>query len=397
MGREGFGNMKLKVLLVGGPMYDPLYARIEEFEEREGIEVEAVLSRGHPDLNERVSEEFGNGTAEYDLISTHTKYAPSQGQWFTPLDGDVEDTSSFSARTLELARIDGSLFSVPRNLDVKLLHYRKDLMDEPPATWEELLEKAASLKSEDMYGFAFPGKESGLFGHFYELHAMHGGEMFAGDGPPVPRMNDAAGEAALTLLKELYERTAPPETPDWHYDEVAACFRSGGAAMSTDWPGGFHVYEEEGSAVRGKYDLAPYPAGPAGRFIYGGCHSFAIPETVRDRGATAELLRFLTSRESQAFEARLGTLPARTDALEEARAEASPGSFAERRWGLLAEAQEAAIIPPKHPNYPAVEDAIWEGIREALIGNKSVGQALADTQESAGKAAIGDHGKEGMV
>ncbi|MGI8541734.1 MAG: extracellular solute-binding protein [Rubrobacteraceae bacterium] len=387
--------MKLRVLLVGGPMYDPLYARIGEFEEREGIEVEKVLSRGHPDLNERISHEFRSGTADYNLISTHTKYAPSQRQWLTPLDGDLEETASFSDRTLELARIDGAIYSVPRNLDVKLLHYRTDLLSAPPATWVELLETAASLKSENLHGFAFPGKESGLFGHFFELHAMYGGDMFEGDGPPVPRLDDEAGKAALVLLKELYEKAAPPETPDWHYEEVATCFRSGRAAMSTDWPGGFHVYEEEGSAITGKYDLAQYPKGPAGRFVYGGCHSFAIPKMARDRGAAVELLRFLTSRESQVFEARLGTLPARSDALEEARAEAQPGSLAGRRWGLLAEVREAAITPPRHPNYPAVEDAIWEGVREALIGNKTVEQALADTQEAARKAAIDGRTEEG--
>jgi hypothetical protein len=26
------------------------------------------------------------------------------------------------------------------------------------------------------------------------------------------------------------------------------------------------------------------------------------------------------------------------------------------------------VISPKHPSHPAVEDAIWEGIREALLG-----------------------------
>jgi hypothetical protein len=30
-----------------------------------------------------------------------------------------------------------------------------------------------------------------------------------------------------------------------------------------------------------------------------------------------------------------------------------------RRWSLLEEAKESALIPPKDPNYPAVEDAIW--------------------------------------
>ena len=68
----------LRVLLVGGPMYDPLYSRLSELE---GIEVESVVAASHPDLNERIEEEFRSGRAEYDLISTHTKYAPSQKRW----------------------------------------------------------------------------------------------------------------------------------------------------------------------------------------------------------------------------------------------------------------------------------------------------------------------------
>jgi len=381
----------LRVLLVGGPMYDPLYSRLEELGRGEGIGVEVVVAPTHPDLNERIAEEFGSGEASYDLISTHTKYAPSQEEWLTPLDEDLEDSDleNFTPRTLELARIEGRLYGVPRNLDVKLLYHRTDLVPEPPASWEELRTEAARLRSDDLYGFVFPGKESGLFGHFFELHAMAGGRMFDGEGPPAPHLNDEAGLWALTLLRDLYERAAPEETPDWHYDEVAACFREGRAAMSTDWPGGFYTYEDpEQSAVTGSYAVALYPEGPAGRFIYSGSHTFAIPATVRDRPAALALLRFLTSRESQALEARLGTLPARSDSLGDARAGAEPGSLAERRWGLLEEAQEEALIPPKHRAYPAVEDAIWQGVREGLLG-KDAGETLRDTEEAARRAAEG--------
>ena len=382
----------LRILLVGGPMYDPLYSRLKAFEDRGEISVEVVATLPHPDLNQRIEEEFSSGTATYDLISTHTKYAPSQRQWLTPLDHDLDESEleNFTPRTLELARIDGLLYGVPRNLDVKLLYYRTDLMNEPPSSWEELRDEAARLKSDDLYGFVFPGKESGLFGHFFELHAMAGGRMFEDEGPPTPRLNDEAGHWALILLKDLYERAAPQETPDWHYDEVAACFRRGKAAMSTDWPGGFYTYEDpEQSSVVGSYDVTLYPEGRAGRFVYSSSHTFAIPGTVRDRPAVVELLRSLTSRESQAFEARLGTLPARGDALRDARAKAEAGSMAEGRWGLLGEAQEVALIPPKHPNYPAVEDVIWQGVRETLRGNKGVKEALKDTEEMARRAAEG--------
>jgi multiple sugar transport system substrate-binding protein len=380
---------KLRVLLVGGPMYDPLYSRLSDFEEQEGVDVEVAGALPHPELNERIEEEFGSGEASYDLISTHVKYAPSQARWLSPLDEDLDDEHlrHFSPLTLELARINGGLYSLPRMLDVKLLLYRTDLLLEPPASWEELLEEAAHLRSEETYGFVFPGKESGLFGHFFELHAMAGGRMFENKGLPRPHLNDEAGRWALGLIKDLYEKAAPEETPEWHYDEVAACFRDGKAAMSTDWPGGFYTYGEEESAVADRFGVALYPEGSAGRFIYAGCHTFAIPTTVRDRPAALALLRYLSSRESQTYEARLGTLPAREDSLQDARSEAPSGSLAARRWDLLEEAKGAALIPPKHENYPAVEDAIWQGIREALLGHRSVEEALQITETEASQAA----------
>lgn len=158
--------------------------------------------------------------------------------------------------------------------------------------------------------------------------------------------------------------------------------------MSTDWPGGFYTYEDDGSTVKNRYDFTLYPEGDAGRFVYSGSHTFAIPTTVRDRPAAVELLKFLTSRESQILEARLGTLPARTDSLEDVRAGAEPGSLAEKRWGLLAEQSRSALVPPKHERYPAVEDEIWKGLREAFLG-KDMREALKDTEAAARRAAVG--------
>ena len=76
------------------------------------------------------------------------------------------------------------------------------------------------------------------------------------------------------------------------------------------------------------------------------------------------------------------------DPLYERLGEFEESSLAERRWALLEEAQEAALIPPKHPSYPAVEDAIWQGVREALLG-KDVEVALRDTEAAAREAAKG--------
>ena len=55
-------SMRLKALLVGGPMYDPLYARLAEFEEQEGLRIETVIAPTHPDLNEQIEDEFAFGS-----------------------------------------------------------------------------------------------------------------------------------------------------------------------------------------------------------------------------------------------------------------------------------------------------------------------------------------------
>lgn len=375
----------LRVLLVGGPMYDPLYARLPEFERRSGRRVQVAGALPHPALNARVAEEFGRGTAAYDLISTHTKYAPSQRQWLTPLDGDLteEELAAFHPGVLDLARIDGALYGLPRNLDVKLLYYRTDLFAEAgltvPQTWDALAAAARRLtRAPGLYGFAFPGRESGLFGHFFELHAMAGGRLF--DEGMRPGVEGEAGRWALGLLVDLYRRgAAPPETPEWHYDEVASCFRSGRAAMTTDWPGGFYTYEDEAlSAVGEVFDLALYPAGPSGRRIYAGSHTFAIPVTARDRAASLELLRFLTSEESQRLESERGSLPVRPAVLSGVRAQAPPGSRLARRWALLEESIGAALFPPALARWPGVEEAIWRAARAALLGELSVDGALAE-------------------
>jgi multiple sugar transport system substrate-binding protein len=69
-----------------------------------------------------------------------------------------------------MAEIGGALYGIPRNIDIRLLHYRTDLIETPPASWDELVEVARrTTRAPQLYGFVFTGMESGLFGTFFEL------------------------------------------------------------------------------------------------------------------------------------------------------------------------------------------------------------------------------------
>jgi len=378
----------VRALLVGGPMYDGLYARIPDFERETTLRVEILDRLPHPELNARLKRDFGAGTADVDLLSTHTKYAPSQAEWLSALDDVVlaADLDDLLPRPAELARIDGRLLQYPRNLDCRLVYFRRDLFEDEargrefertrmrplrvPETWDELVEVAVFLSGSGLHGFLFPGRDSGLFGTFYELLVSAGGELF--DRDLRPAFASSAGYYAADRLAELHHRrrTTPAELPRWHYDEVSASYRRGEAAMVGDWPGSDYLYADpRHSTVADRTGLALLPAGFAGRrAAYAGCHSFAIPATAKNRVGAARLLRFLTSLDSQKDEARRGALPVRRSAFEAMRAEAKGDVRRARRLELLARTSEDLIIPPRFAAYPDCEDAIWHGIQRAMTG-----------------------------
>ncbi|HJU43398.1 MAG TPA: extracellular solute-binding protein, partial [Vicinamibacterales bacterium] len=375
----------LRVALVGGPMYDRLYGAIPQFERAHNIRVEIVAKLPHPELNAFVKQAFESGI-ELDAIATHTKYAPSQAHWLRPLDDllSAELVRDLLPRPAELSRIDGRLMQVPRNLDVRLLHYRRDLIDRPPATWDDLLQAAVNLTSKHtttakpFYGFLFPGRESGLFGMFYELLAAAGGQLF--DAELRPAFDAAPGRWAVDQIVAMHRhhRITPRDLATWHYDEISASFRGGHAAMVSDWPGSYHLYRDPATcAVADRVGLALLPKGPAGiRAAYAGCHSFAITRTARHPDGAAALIAHLTSFESQLGEARQGAIPCRRSALAEVRSEAAGDAAAATRWALLAETETTMIIPPRFAAYPLCEDAIWRNVQRAMLGELPAADAV---------------------
>ena len=152
---------RVRLALIAGGMYDQLYACLPDFERETGVSVSIDFRGTHPELNAHLASR----QPPYDLVSTHTKYAPSQRRFLMPLEGF--DTAHFFPAPLELATISGKLYGIPRNIDLRLLHYRTDLLDAPPKDWDELVETARRRSQPpEVYGFVFTGMESGLFGIF---------------------------------------------------------------------------------------------------------------------------------------------------------------------------------------------------------------------------------------
>jgi multiple sugar transport system substrate-binding protein len=372
---------KVQAALIAGLMYEPLYRALEEFSATRDVSVEIRYLGNHPALNAHLAS---TTDPPYDLVSTHTKYAPSQAHFLAPLGSYIaeEELTDFYPKVLQLATVGGKLLGISRNIDVRLLHYRTDLLEEPPQTWNALFDVAQKLsKGESFHGFAFPGQESGLFGTFFELAETAGAHLFPDNG--VPDIVNEGGRWVLGLLRRMYANgVVPRQIVDWQFDEVHRYFREGHAAMIGDWPAYYRMHLDAAqSRVHDRFSVAPYPVGPSGvSKTYGGSHTFALTHRGAANPDAVDLLRFLTSPDRQFEEASRGSVPVRRSLMQRILEQASKDDL--NRWRTLESViDDSVLIPPKMKCYPEIEDVIWRTLQSAIVGAISEESALISMRD----------------
>src|SRR3954464_8653317 len=113
-------------------MYDHLYPLLGD--------VEVVVHADHPTLNREVAGRLAAGE-RIDVLSTHSKYAPSQRTWLTPLAGDG---AALAPAAVELWLFDGAGLAVPRCIDVRVLW---SCTEDAPSRWDDV------VPSDLVFGF----------------------------------------------------------------------------------------------------------------------------------------------------------------------------------------------------------------------------------------------------
>src|SRR5262249_39597643 len=146
----------------------------------------------------------------------------------------------------------------------------------------------------------------------FELVVGGGGSLF--DAQLRPTIATPSAERAIETLCRLAAR-APRELVDWHYDQVDVALLEGPVDAAAPWPGGRGAIRSPPGADR----LTPhlYPAGPARRVSYAGCHAWAIPSSCGDVDGAVALVHRLLGAELQGVDASGGNMCAHRAALAE--------------------------------------------------------------------------------
>ncbi|SMH46114.1 sugar ABC transporter substrate-binding protein [Maritimibacter sp. HL-12] len=406
---QDYGNFEgetLRVKLIGGAQYEPLYAEISEWEELTGATVEILSRKNHFELDREIKQDIAARTLDWCVGSNHTSFAPQYGNIYADLNEliDADTLDAFVPLVLEHSTVDGRLVQLPRHSDVSNMFYVKSLFEDeenkaafkeeygydlaPPETWAQVSDQAKFFANPpDFYGTQFVGKDEAVVGRFYELLVAEGGQLFTDDWEPA--FNSEAGLRALNWFVDLYNANAVPRgVPNYLWDDTGLGFASGTVALNLDWAGWSAFFNDpENSKVAGDVGLVRAPKGSSGkRTGWSGTHSFSITEACENKEAAASFVTFLTDHERQMIEARTGLLPTRTSVWDDAKAEfAADGRdfMVEVFDTFSASMSEDAFTPPLIPEWIEVSNELWPRIQAAMLGDMTSQEALDEAARDA--------------
>ncbi len=394
-----FDGYTLRVKLIGGAQYEPLYAEIPKWEAATGAKVEILSRKNHFELDKEIKQDIAAGTLDWCVGSNHTSFAPQYGDVYADLTGLIAPAviADFVPLMVQHSTVNGRMVQMPRHSDVSNMFYQKSLYEDdakkatfkaalgydlaPPETWAQVSDQAKFFaKAPDFYGFQFVGKDEAITGRFYEMLVANGGAMF--DDKWNPTFNSEAGIASLNFFVDLYKAKAVPVgVPNYLWDETGLGFASGTVAMDLDW-GGWSTFfnDPKNSKVANNVGLIRAPKGTSGkRTGWSGSHSFSITESCDNKPAAASLLTFLTSYENQMVEARKGLLPTRTKVWDDAIAEFSGAGnafSADVMKTFKLSMSEDAFTPPLIAEWIEVSNVLWPKLQAAIVGDMTAKDAL---------------------
>jgi multiple sugar transport system substrate-binding protein len=394
-----FDGYTLRVKLIGGAQYEPLYAEISKWEEMTGATVDVLSRKNHFELDREIKQDIAAGTLDWCVGSNHTSFAPQYGSIYVDLNGLVADETIAEFQELAIANstVDDRLVQLPRHSDISNLYYKKSLYEDqgnkdafkaeygydltPPETWDQFKDQAIFFAdAPTFYGTQYVGKDEAITGRFYELLVAEGGALFDKDWNPT--FNSEAGVRAVQWFKDLYDAKAVPAgVLNYLWDDTGLGFASGTVALNLDWAGWASFFNDpENSKVAGDIGLVRAPKGSSGkRSGWSGSHTFSITETCDNKDAAVSLITFLTSHDRQMIEARKGLLPTRASVWDDAIAEfsADGNDFMVNVFETYAiSMEEDAFTPPLITPWIEVSNELWPQLQAAILGEKTPQEAL---------------------
>jgi trehalose/maltose transport system substrate-binding protein len=289
---------------------------------------------------------------------------------------------------IESQTVDGKLVAIPAYTDAPALFYRKDLLEkynkEVPKTWKEMAATAKEImdgeraSNPDMYGFVFQGNAyEGLTCDALEwVKSYGGGQIVEADG--TISINNPQAAAAIDEAASWIGTIAPEGVLAYMEEESRGVWQLGNSVFMRNWPYAYALGEGADSAIKGKFDVAPLPAGegPDARSAATlGGWNYAVSKYSKSPDEAIKLALYLGSAEVQKERAIKQTnLPTIETLYDDADVlKAAPFMSA---WKAIFQNAVPRPSAPTKANYNEVSSKFWSAVHDTLSGNGTAAENL---------------------
>ncbi|RLK12608.1 carbohydrate ABC transporter substrate-binding protein (CUT1 family) [Micromonospora sp. M71_S20] len=292
------------------------------------------------------------------------------------------------AGPLETARYEDKLYGAPKNTNVQLLWYRKDLVPQPPKTWDQMISTAQELKQQGKpYQVLTMGAQyEGLVVLYNTLAESAGGKILSDDGKQAV-MDEGTVRALEQLQRFATSGVTSPSFSNATEDPVRLEFQSGDGAFQVNWPFVYPAMQEANPELAKQVGWARIPGvdeNTPSKVTIGGIN-MAVSAYSKHPEESFEAARCIRNEKNQKFSAVNDGVPPTIEKVydDPEMAEAYP-----MRDTILEELKEPAVRPltPAYQSISTVMSAILSppsAIRPEQTADE-LRDAIADALESKG-------------
>lgn len=367
-----------------------LQAQIAKFEQQSGHKVHIVSMP--PSSSEQFSQYrlwLAAGNADIDVYQTDVVWAPQLADQFIDLSAAAKDIASAHFPSIIASQtVNGKLVALPFYTDAPALFYRKDLLEKygkaVPRTWDELsvtareiMEKERAEGQQDLWGFVFQGNGyEGLTCNALEwISSSGGGQIVEVDG--TISINNEAAAAAIDRAKGWIGTIAPQGVLAYQEEESRGVWQTGNAVFMRNWPYAYALGNNDDSAVKGKFDVAPLPSGKQGEAPASslGGWNLAVSTYSTKQEAAIALVKYLASPEVQKVQAiEISRLPTIAALYDDADIIAAQPFMA--NWKPIFENAVPRPSAATKVKYNEVSSKFWNGVHRTLSGQGTAAENL---------------------
>lgn len=328
-----------------------------------------------------------------DVVNLNPGFASQlaeRGAWMT-LDEKIpaDAKNQYFPNIWQASTLNGKTFGLPWYLTTRVAIYNTDLMKKagiakPPATYTELAQAAKQIKEKTgKYAF-FATVVPNDSGEVMESFVQMGVQLIDDKGKAA--FNSPQGKAAFQYWVDLYKNgLMPKEVLTEGHRHAIDLYQQGNTAILASGAEFLKSIAKNAPTIAQASQSAPQITGDT-RKKNVAVMNVAIPKDTDVPDAALKFALFLTNNANQLeFAKAANVLPSTVNAAQDAyftKAPENATSIDKARIVSAGQLKEAEVLIPVIKNSKALQQAIYENLQAAMLGQKTVDQAVADAAQA---------------